>query len=40
MNIDYGAIEEIAYLHGFINKEHVIEVSKKFGKSGCGDYIL
>lgn len=35
-----ACIEEIAYLHGFINKEQAIEVSKKYGKSGYGDYIL
>lgn len=35
-----ACIEEIAYLHGFINKEQAIDVSKKYGKSGYGDYIL
>lgn len=35
-----ACIEEIAYLHGFINKEQAIKVSKKYGKSGYGDYIL
>jgi glucose-1-phosphate thymidylyltransferase len=35
-----ACIEEIAYLHGFINKEQAIEVAKKYGKSGYGDYIL
>ncbi len=34
-----ACIEEIAYLHGFINKEQAIEVSKKYGKSGYGAYI-
>ena len=34
-----ACIEEIAYLHGFINKEQAIEVSKKYGKSGYGEYI-
>lgn len=34
-----ACIEEIAYLHGFINKEQAIEVAKKYGKSGYGDYI-
>ncbi len=35
-----ACIEEIAYLHGFINKKQAIEVAKKYGKSGYGDYIL
>lgn len=35
-----ACIEEIAYLHGFINKEQAIQVAKKYGKSGYGDYIL
>ncbi|RXP45416.1 glucose-1-phosphate thymidylyltransferase [Lutibacter sp. HS1-25] len=34
-----ACIEEIAYLHGFINKEQAMEVSKKYGKSGYGTYI-
>ncbi|WP_303317671.1 glucose-1-phosphate thymidylyltransferase RfbA [Flavivirga abyssicola] len=34
-----ACIEEIAYLHGYINKEQAIEVSKKYGKSGYGRYI-
>lgn len=34
-----ACIEEIAYLHGFINKKQAMEVSKKYGKSGYGDYI-
>lgn len=35
-----ACIEEIAYLHGFIDKKQASEVSKKYGKSGYGDYIL
>ncbi|WP_308991936.1 glucose-1-phosphate thymidylyltransferase RfbA [Mariniflexile litorale] len=35
-----ACIEEIAYLHGYINKEQAKEVAKKYGKSGYGDYIL
>jgi glucose-1-phosphate thymidylyltransferase len=35
-----ACIEEIAYLHGFIKKDQAIEVAKKYGKSGYGDYIL
>jgi glucose-1-phosphate thymidylyltransferase len=34
-----ACIEEIAYLHGFINREQAMEVAKKYGKSGYGDYI-
>jgi glucose-1-phosphate thymidylyltransferase len=35
-----ACIEEIAYLHGYINKEQANVVAKKYGKSGYGDYIL
>ncbi|MCL4142809.1 UNVERIFIED_CONTAM: hypothetical protein GTU68_032635 [Idotea baltica] len=34
-----ACIEEIAYLHGFIDKKQAMEVSKKYGKSGYGTYI-
>ena len=34
-----ACIEEIAYLHGFINKEHAIKVAENYGKSGYGEYI-
>jgi len=34
-----ACIEEIAYLHGFIDKKQMMEVSKKYGKSGYGTYI-
>ncbi|NMH88324.1 glucose-1-phosphate thymidylyltransferase RfbA [Flavivirga algicola] len=34
-----ACIEEIAYLHGYINEEQALEVSKKYGKSGYGSYI-
>ena len=34
-----ACIEEIAYLHDFISKKELIKVSKKYGKSGYGDYI-
>ena len=34
-----ACIEEIAYLHGFISKEEALDVSKKYGKSGYGEYI-
>jgi glucose-1-phosphate thymidylyltransferase len=35
-----ACIEEIAYLHGYINKEQAIDISRKYGKSGYGTYIL
>jgi glucose-1-phosphate thymidylyltransferase len=34
-----ACIEEIAYLHGFINKEQALEVAKKYVKSSYGAYI-
>ena len=34
-----ACIEEIAYLNKFINKEQALEVAKKYGKSGYGEYI-
>ncbi len=34
-----ACIEEIAYLHKFINKQDLLKVSEKYGKSGYGDYI-
>tara|TARA_R110002072_G_scaffold289873_2_gene457227 strand:- start:23609 stop:24472 length:864 start_codon:yes stop_codon:yes gene_type:complete len=34
-----ACIEEIAFLHGFIDKEQILEAAKKYGKSGYGQYI-
>ncbi len=34
-----ACIEEIAYLHGFIDKEQALKSSEKYGKSGYGNYI-
>lgn len=34
-----ACIEEIALLHGFISKGKALEVAKKYGKSGYGEYI-
>lgn len=34
-----ACIEEIAYLHGFINKQETLRIAEKYGKSGYGDYI-
>ena len=35
-----ACIEEIAYLHGYIDKKQAINISKKYGKSGYGTYII
>jgi glucose-1-phosphate thymidylyltransferase len=34
-----SCIEEIAYRQGFINKEQLIKVADKYGKSGYGEYL-
>jgi glucose-1-phosphate thymidylyltransferase len=38
-NKKIACLEEIAYLHGYINKEQALIAAKKYGKSGYGDYI-
>ena len=38
-NIKIACLEEIAYIHGFINKEQAMKASAKYGKSGYGKYI-
>ncbi|MBD0780024.1 glucose-1-phosphate thymidylyltransferase RfbA [Maribacter sp. ANRC-HE7] len=35
-----ACIEEIAYLHGYIDKKQAIKIAEKYGKSGYGTYIL
>lgn len=35
-----AALEEIAYLKGFINKEQLIDCAKKLGKSPYGEYLM
>lgn len=35
-----GCIEEIAYRMGFIGKEELNEIAKKYIKSGYGQYLL
>jgi len=35
-----ACIEEIAYLHGYIDRNQAIKIAKKYGKSGYGTYIL
>ena len=34
-----GCLEEIAYRMGFINKEQLLQLAKKFEKSGYGEYL-
>ena len=34
-----ACIEEIAYLHKFINKEQTLKIAEKYGKSAYGTYI-
>ena len=34
-----GCLEEIAYRMGFMNKEQLIILAKKFEKSGYGEYL-
>ena len=38
-NTKIACLEEIAYLHGFINKEQLLKSAEKYGKSGYGQYI-
>lgn len=38
-NTKIACLEEIAYLHGFINKEQLLKAANKYGKSGYGQYI-
>lgn len=35
-----GCIEEVAYRQGFINREQLSEIAKKYIKSGYGQYLL
>tara|TARA_B110000003_G_scaffold261920_1_gene284091 strand:+ start:1715 stop:2581 length:867 start_codon:yes stop_codon:yes gene_type:complete len=34
-----ACIEEVAYLHGFINKQQLLKISEKYGKNMYGKYI-
>ncbi len=34
-----GCIEEIAFNNGFINEKKLLDVAKKYGKSGYGEYL-
>ena len=38
-NTKIACLEEIAYLHDFINKEQLLKAADKYGKSGYGQYI-
>lgn len=38
--IKIAALEEIAYINGWINKDQLIEAGEKFKKSGYGQYLL
>jgi glucose-1-phosphate thymidylyltransferase len=38
-NTKIACLEEIAYLHGFINKEQLLKAADEYGKSGYGQYI-
>jgi glucose-1-phosphate thymidylyltransferase len=38
-NKKIGCIEEIAYLHGFIDKKQALRLAEKYGKSPYGDYL-
>ena len=38
-NTKIACLEEIAYVHGFINKEQLLNASEKYGKSDYGQYI-
>ena len=38
-NTKITCLEEIAFLHGFINKEQLLKAGNKYGKSGYGQYI-
>ena len=38
-NTKIACLEEIAYIHGFINKEQLLKAAKKYVKSSYGQYI-
>ena len=38
-NKKIGCIEEVAYLHGFIDKKQALRLAEKYGKSPYGDYL-
>ena len=38
-NTKIACLEEIAYIHGFINKKQLLKAAEKYGKSGYGQYI-
>ena len=38
-NTKIACLEEIAFLHGFINRKQLLKAADKYGKSGYGQYI-
>ena len=38
-NIKIACLEEIAYLHGYINKKQLLKAADKYGNSSYGQYI-
>jgi glucose-1-phosphate thymidylyltransferase len=38
-NIKISSIEEIAYVNGWVNKESLIDSSKRYGKSSYGEHL-
>jgi len=34
-----GCVEEVAYKHGFINKDQLMKLAKELAKSGYGEYL-
>lgn len=39
-NIKIAALEEIAYINGWINNTRLIEIAKKYGKSPYGEHLM
>jgi glucose-1-phosphate thymidylyltransferase len=39
-NLKIAVLEEIAYKKGWIKKEELIEIAKRYGKSQYGEYLM
>lgn len=39
-NIKIAALEEIAYINGWINNDELIEIAKRYGKSPYGEHLM